>query len=136
MIGPPKKIVTAVLSVKCPPDICRNAASHAKVSHTITTFVRRSVWPCELLTVALAPNSHGVTAICRAHWTARNRAIDDERMPRAKWIGMPTTSQKSAHPTNGPRHQCNRLSLFSFKLENILGRRADCSFSAARVPDY
>src|SRR6478672_4214634 len=44
---------TAVLCVRSPPDICRNAASHARASHPITTFVRRTVWPCGLLAVAL-----------------------------------------------------------------------------------
>ena len=41
-------------------------------------------------------------------------------MPKARWIRMPSNNPQSAHPTNEPRHQCNRLSLFSFTVESII----------------
>jgi hypothetical protein len=51
---------------------------------------------------------------------AKNSAIDEAPMPKARWIRMPSNNPQSAHPTNEPRHQCNRLSLFSFTVESII----------------
>ena len=52
---------------------------------------------------------------------AKNSAIDETEIPKAIWIGMPTSIPKTVHENRGAAHQCNRLSLLNFRVWSIFG---------------